>query len=56
MNSNQNEASNIAEYDGHNYSLWKLGLFVLLEKHDLTNIVTGDELIPEEVYRIYSAL
>lgn len=49
MNSNQHEASNIAEYDGHNFSLWILGLFVLLEEHDLIDVVTGDELIPEEV-------
>lgn len=49
MNLNQHEASNIAEYDGHNFSLWKLGLFVLLEEHELIDVVTGDELIPEEV-------
>ncbi|EFX63218.1 hypothetical protein DAPPUDRAFT_268851 [Daphnia pulex] len=50
MNSNQHEASNIAEYDGHNFSLWKLGLFVLLEEHGLIDVVTGDELIPEEEF------
>jgi hypothetical protein len=50
MNSNQHEASNIAEYDGHNFSFWKLGLFVLLEEHGLIDVVTGDELIPEKEF------
>jgi hypothetical protein len=49
MNSNQHEASNITEYDGHNFSLWKLGLFVLLEERELIDVVTGNELIPEKV-------
>jgi hypothetical protein len=49
MNSNQHEASNIAEYDGQIFSLWELGLFVLLEEHELIDVVTGNELIPEEV-------
>lgn len=43
------EVSHIAKYDGKNFSLWKLGLWVLLEQHELIKIVTGDEKIPEEV-------
>ncbi|KAI9552221.1 hypothetical protein GHT06_022566 [Daphnia sinensis] len=42
MNSNQHEATNIAEYDGHNFSLWKLGLFVLLEEHELIDVEFED--------------
>lgn len=43
------EVSHIAKYDGQNFSLWKLGLWVLLEQHDLIRVVTGDEVIPEQV-------
>ncbi|KZR98137.1 Uncharacterized protein APZ42_006578 [Daphnia magna] len=38
--------SHVAKFDGQNYSLWKLGLWVLLEQHDLIDIVTGGYTIP----------
>lgn len=41
------DVSHIAKFDGQNYSLWKLGLWVLLEQHGLIDIVTGDNTIPE---------
>ena len=49
MNSAQNEFANVAEYDGQNFSLWKLGLWVLLEQHGLIEVVTGEEPIPPRV-------
>lgn len=49
MATTSREASHIAKYDGLNYSLWKLGLWVLLEEHNLIQIVTGEETLPEEV-------
>ena len=41
------DVSHIAKFDGQNYSLWKLGLWVLLEQHNLIDIVTGDYPIPQ---------
>ena len=43
------DVAHIAKFDGQNYSLWKLGLWVLLEQHDLINVVTGEDTIPETV-------
>lgn len=43
------QISHIAKYDGQNFSLWKLGLWVLLEEHNLIQIVTGEETLPDEV-------
>ena len=48
------DVSHIAKFDGQNYSLWKLGLWVLLEQHNLIDIVTGDYPIPEMVIVYYS--
>ncbi|KAI9554976.1 hypothetical protein GHT06_020265 [Daphnia sinensis] len=45
--SSSKETAHIAPYDGINFSLWKLGLWVLLEQHDLIGIVQGEELLPE---------
>jgi hypothetical protein len=47
--SNSKDVTHIAKFDGQNYSLWKLGLWVLLEQHDLIKLVTGDEAIPATV-------
>jgi hypothetical protein len=48
------DVSHIAKFDGQNYSLWKLGLWVLLEQHNLIDIVTGDYTIPQMVIVYYS--
>lgn len=50
--SSSKETAHIAPYDGINFSLWKLGLWVLLEQHDLIGIVQGEELQPDMVYQI----
>jgi hypothetical protein len=54
--STHRETAHIAKYDGQNYSLWKLGLFVLFEQHNLTDLVTGEQLIPKEVENINHVL
>ena len=41
--------SHITKFNGSNFPLWKLDLWVLLEEHGLIKIVTGDTKIPEEV-------
>ena len=43
------DVAHIAKFNGQNYSLWKLGLWVLLEQHDLISVVTGDYVLPEKV-------
>ncbi|KAI9562434.1 hypothetical protein GHT06_009864 [Daphnia sinensis] len=40
------DVSHIVKLDGQN-SLWKLGIWVLLEQHNLIDIITGDYTIPE---------
>ncbi|KZS02048.1 Uncharacterized protein APZ42_001066, partial [Daphnia magna] len=45
--SNSKETAHIATYDGINFSVWKLGLWVLLEQHNLFGIVQGEELLPD---------
>ncbi|KZR99930.1 Uncharacterized protein APZ42_004006, partial [Daphnia magna] len=42
------EVSHIAQYDGTNFPLWKLGLWTLLEEHNLEEIVTGTSTKPVE--------
>ena len=54
MNSTQKDVSHIAKYDGANFSLWKLGLFVLLEQNDLIDVTTGDGIMPEQVQSLTS--
>ena len=54
--STHRETAHIAKYDGQNYSLWKLGLFVLFEQHNLTDLVTGEQPIPKEVENINHVL
>jgi hypothetical protein len=49
MAATSSQTSHIAKYDGQNYSLWKLGLWVLLEEHNLIDIVTGEDTLPDEV-------
>ncbi|EFX62957.1 hypothetical protein DAPPUDRAFT_336151 [Daphnia pulex] len=49
MNSAHRDVSHIAKYDGANFSLWKLGLFVLFEQMDLIDITTGALILPEQV-------
>ena len=49
MNSALKDVSHIAKYDGANFSLWKLGLFVLLEQNDLIEVTTGVSVPPEQV-------
>jgi hypothetical protein len=49
MNSALRDVSHIAKYDGANFSLWKLGLFVLLEQNDLIEVTTGVSVLPEQV-------
>jgi predicted DCC family thiol-disulfide oxidoreductase YuxK len=49
MSSTLREVSHIAKFDGTNFPLWKLGLWVLLEQHNLIEIVTGTSKIPDEV-------
>ena len=46
MSSAQRDVSHIAKYDEANFSLWKLGLFVLLEQHDLIDVTTGVDILP----------
>jgi hypothetical protein len=41
------QISHISKYDGHNYSLRKLGLWVLLIELNLIQIVTGEETLPD---------
>ncbi|EFX68670.1 hypothetical protein DAPPUDRAFT_259795 [Daphnia pulex] len=48
MNSAHKDVSHIAKYDGANFSLWKLGLFVLLEQNDLIDVTTGVFTLPEQ--------
>lgn len=48
--SHSKETAHIATYDGITFSLWKLGLWVLLEQHGLIDIVQGEELSPDVVY------
>ncbi|EFX64968.1 hypothetical protein DAPPUDRAFT_333648 [Daphnia pulex] len=48
MAATSSQTSHIAKYDGRNYSLWKLGLWVLLEEHNLIDIVTGEDTLPDE--------
>lgn len=54
--SSSKETAHIASYDGINFSLWKLGLWVLLEQHDLIGIVQGEELLPDVVYKSKNSL
>jgi hypothetical protein len=49
MNSAHKDVSHIAKYDGANFSLWKLGLFVLLEQNDLIDVTTRVFILPEQV-------
>ena len=49
MTSTLREVSHIAKFDGANFPIWKLGLWVLLEQHNLIEIVTGELKIPDEV-------
>ena len=46
------EVSHIAKFDGTNFPVWKLGLWVLLEQHSLIDIVTGVSGLPPEVNRL----
>lgn len=48
MSSTLREVSHIAKFDGTNFPLWKLGLWVLLEQHNLIELVTGTSKIPSE--------
>jgi hypothetical protein len=50
--SSSKETAHIAPYDGINFSLWKLGLWFLLEQHDLIGIVQGEELLPDMVHQV----
>jgi hypothetical protein len=54
MNSTQKDVSHITKYDGANFSLWKLGLFVLLEEKDLIDVTTGGDTLPEQVQSLIS--
>jgi hypothetical protein len=49
MNSAHKDVSHIAKYDGANFSLWKLGLFVLLEQNDLIDVTDGVFTLPEQI-------
>jgi hypothetical protein len=54
--SSSKETAHIAPYDGINFSLWKLGLWVLLEQHELIGLVQGEELQPDMVYNLKNSL
>jgi hypothetical protein len=47
MTAISSQISHIFKYDGHNYSLRKLGLWVLLIELNLIQIVTGEETLPD---------
>ena len=47
-NSSFREVSHIAKFNGRNFALWKFGCWLLLEQHNLVQIVNGDELFPAE--------
>ena len=41
--------SHIAKFNGKNFQLWKFGLWLLLKRDSLVNIVTGEEKKPTEI-------
>jgi len=41
--------NHITKFNGINFPLWKLSLWVVFKHHKLVNIVTGVETIPVEV-------
>jgi len=49
MNS-MRDVNHIAKFNGQNFPLWKLGFWILLQQHELVNVVTGEEAIPVEVF------
>jgi hypothetical protein len=48
MAATSSQTSHIAKYDGQNNFLWMLGLWVLLEVHNLSDIVTEEDTLPDE--------
>ena len=43
------DVSHIIKFDGKNFSSWKFGIWMFLEKHKLIPVVEGTETKPDEV-------
>ncbi|KZS13015.1 Uncharacterized protein APZ42_021956 [Daphnia magna] len=50
--SGSKDVSHIMKFNGTNFPLWKLGLFVSLEELEVLSIVDGTSRIPDEVFRL----
>ncbi|EFX69780.1 hypothetical protein DAPPUDRAFT_328739 [Daphnia pulex] len=46
------DVSHIIKFNGTNFPLWKLGLFVSLEEQEVLSIVDGTTRIPDEIHRL----
>ena len=44
------DVSHIVKFDGKNFAFWKFQIWMVLEQHDLVEIVLGEEPIPEEEF------
>lgn len=42
------DVSQIVKLNGQNFTLWKFGFWILLERHELVNTVNGEEILPAE--------
>ena len=47
--STSKDVSHIVKFDGTNFSSWKFGIWMFLEKHKLIQVVEGTETKPAEV-------
>jgi hypothetical protein len=54
--SGSRDVSHIIKFNGTNFPLWKLGLFVSLEEQEVLSIVDGTTRIPDEVTHTYIKL
>jgi len=48
-NNTAKDVGHIAKFDGSNFSTWKYGVWMLLEKNKLISIVDWSERLPEQV-------
>lgn len=44
------DVSHIVKFNGKNFPFWKFQVWLVLEQHDLVELVLGEEEIPEEIY------
>jgi hypothetical protein len=42
------DVSHIVKFDGKNFAFWKFQIWMVLEQHDLVEIVLDEEPIPQE--------